>query len=193
MEFAFKLKLFSVLLIRAVYLTVLRGKRFVGRTVFLLEGHKAPFPVGTCMLSCMNRIWGSKWVDDTITLSDLHAPAPRLWCALQICPHLEKNISEQNIIFIIFDTQSFSSRQNKIFQPFLGDTVVQHFHDHVHTFLVRVRRVTRLRKNISAELEKWFFLIYSLSVRALTVLILTTAEVMLSKILLSLQWVEKGK
>lgn len=76
--------------------------------VFSLEGHKAPFPVGTCMFSCMNRVLGSKWVDDTITPSDLHAPAPRLWRALQICPpHLEKNISEQTTIFIIFDTQRF--------------------------------------------------------------------------------------
>lgn len=58
--------------------------------VFSLEGHKAPFPVGPRMFSYMNRIFG-KWVDDTITPSDLHAAAPRLWRAQQICPHLRPN------------------------------------------------------------------------------------------------------
>lgn len=171
------------------------------------------------MFSCMNRILGSKWVDDTITPSDLHAPAPRLWCALQICPHLERNLSEQNIIFvtIIFNpnpkfyyiqknkilyftyTQRFSVqgniKANKIFHhswvtlACISTTMCTLF----WTLLEHEESHRTHKENISAELGMWFFLIYSLSVQALAVSILTSPEVMLRKMLLSLQWEEKGK
>lgn len=87
---------------------------------FHLRAKRPPVPVGRCMFSCLNRILGSRWVDDTITPSDLHAPAPRLWRALQICPHLSPNRIYPNRIKY-FTHRGFNSRQNKIFQPFLGD------------------------------------------------------------------------
>lgn len=75
---------------------------FLQDLVFLFGGLKAAFPVGMCMFSCMNRIFGSEWVDNTITTSDLLASSLQLGCTVQICPVItKKNISKQYIITII--------------------------------------------------------------------------------------------